>query len=150
MMRSLVFGALFSLIAAAATAQIPVPAPPDVAAPPADAMKTPSGLAYKVIKPGKGTGHPTLKDLVVVNYTGWTTDGKTFDTSLGKGALNFPLDKMIPGWREGLQLMVQGETRRFWIPESLAYQGRRDPRGMLVFEIELIDFQPNTGPGALK
>src|SRR6185295_8890998 len=55
----------------------------------------------------------------------------------------FPLDGVIKGWTEGVQLMVVGETRRFWIPEALAYGGRRDPRGMLVFDVELISFVPS-------
>src|SRR5262245_15015075 len=63
-----------------------VPAPPDVAAPPADATKTASGLATKVLAKASGTDHPTKDDLVTVHYTGWTTDGKMFDSSVGKGA----------------------------------------------------------------
>ena len=104
-------------------AQTP-PAPPDVAAAPADAKKTASGLASKVITPGTGKGHPARTDLVTVNYTGWTTDGKMFDSSIARGKpATFPLDRVIAGWTEGVQLMVAGETRRFWIPEALAYKG---------------------------
>jgi peptidylprolyl isomerase len=112
-----------------------------VAAPPADAEVTASGLASKVLKPGNGSDHPLARDKVKVHYTGWTTDGKAFDSSVarGKPAL-FPLDKVIAGWTEGVQLMVEGETRRFWIPEKLAYAGRPDrPQGMLVFDVELLD-----------
>jgi peptidylprolyl isomerase len=119
-----------------------IPAPPDVKAPPADAAKTKSGLASKVIKPGTGKANPNRTDHVTVNYTGWTTDGKMFDSSIGDGQpITFPLDRVIAGWTEGLQLMVAGETRRLWIPESLAYRGQRDPRGMLVFDVELISFK---------
>src|ERR1700730_10569787 len=104
-----------------------LPAPADVAAPPADAQVTASGLASKVLQPGTGSDHPLATDKVKVHYTGWTTDGKMFDSSVarGKPAL-FPLDKVIAGWTEGVQLMVEGETRRFWIPEKLAYGGRPD------------------------
>ncbi|MGE3959508.1 MAG: FKBP-type peptidyl-prolyl cis-trans isomerase [Vicinamibacterales bacterium] len=129
-------------LSATAAAQAPrqLPAPPDVAAPPADAQKTSSGLASKVIKPGTGGDHPAATDTVTVHYTGWTTDGKMFDSShVGPNRpVSFPLDRVIKGWTEGVQLMVPGETRRLWIPESLAYQGRRDPKGMLVFDVELI------------
>jgi peptidylprolyl isomerase len=121
----------------------PVPAPDDVAAPPADAEKTESGLASKVLEPGKGTTHPARTDLVTVHYTGWTTDGKMFDSSrTGGKPATFPLDKVIPGWTEGVQLMVAGEKRRFWIPEELAYKGKEGrPAGMLVFDVELISFK---------
>lgn len=120
-----------------------IPAPEDVAAPPADAEKTASGLASKVLTPGKGTTHSAKTDLVTVHYTGWTTDGKCFDSSVpgGKPA-TFPLDKVIAGWTEGVQLMVTGEKRRLWIPEDLAYKGREGrPAGMLVFDVELISFK---------
>src|ERR1041385_6831354 len=113
------------LCAATVAAQTPsmIPPPPDVAAPPKDAKKTPSGLASKVIKPGTGKEHPAADELVTVNYTGWTTDGKMFDSSVTRGrAATFPLNRVIAGWTEGLQLMVVGETRRFWIPEPLAYK----------------------------
>ena len=121
----------------------PVPPPADVAEPPADAEKTESGLASKVLEPGKGTTHPAKTDLVTVHYTGWTTDGKSFDSSLSRGKpVTFPLDKVIPGWTEGVQLMVAGEKRRLWIPEELAYKGKEGrPAGMLVFDVELISFK---------
>jgi peptidylprolyl isomerase len=62
-----------------------------------------------------------------------------FDSSVVRGEpSSFPLNQVIKGWTEGVQLMVEGEKTRFWIPEPLAYGGRRDPRGMLVFDIELI------------
>lgn len=118
-----------------------IPPPADVAAPPADALKTESGLAYKVLKPGTGTEHPGAKDKVTVNYTGWTTDGKAFDSSSKRGKpATFKLGQVIPGWTEGLQLMVVGESTRFWIPEELAYKGRAGkPAGMLVFDVELTE-----------
>jgi peptidylprolyl isomerase len=115
-----------------------IPAPPDVKAPPADASKTSSGLASKVLTKGTGKTHPRANDEVTVHYTGWTTDGKMFDSSVARGApSSFPLDRVIAGWTEGVQLMVVGEKRRLWIPEALAYRGR-DPKGMLVFDVELI------------
>jgi peptidylprolyl isomerase len=120
-------------------AQTPIPAPPDVAAPPKDAKKTKSGLAYKVLTPGTGKEHPTETSEVRVHYTGWTTDGKMFDSSVTGGLpVEFPLNRVIKGWTEGVQLMVVGEKTRFWIPEPLAYRGQRAPYGMLVFDIELL------------
>lgn len=133
--------ALFAL-ALIASGQTPIPAPEDVAAPPADAEKTASGLASKVLTPGNGTTHPAKTDLVTVHYTGWTTDGKMFDSSRSAGKpATFPLDKVIAGWTEGVQLMVAGEKRRLWIPDELAYKGKAGrPPGMLVFDVELISF----------
>ena len=131
------------LLTAALSAQTPaaIAAPPDVAAPPADAVKTSSGLASKVITRGTGKTHPAQTDLVTMHYTGWTTDGKMFDSSVVQGRPStFSLDRLITGWTEGVQLMVAGEKRRFWIPEPLAYRGQRDPKGMLVFDVELISF----------
>ena len=117
-----------------------VPAPPDVAAPPADAVRTPSGLASKVLTPGTGTRHPRPNSEVTVHYTGWTTDGEMFDSSVQRGQpATFSLDGVIAGWTEGVQMMVVGEKRRFWIPAKLAYEGSPDrPQGMLVFDIELL------------
>jgi len=120
---------------------LPTRAPADVKGPPPDAIRTRSGLEYQVLDPGMGRHHPTRADTVTVNYTGWTTDGTMFDSSLPRGAPStFQLDRVIPGWTEGLGLMVEGEKARFWIPEDLAYQGKA-PHGMLVFDIELIRIQ---------
>jgi peptidylprolyl isomerase len=125
-----------------AFAQAPIPAPPDVKASPKDAKKTSSGLAYKVLTPGTGQKHPTASSQVTVHYTGWTTDGKMFDSSVARGQpTTFPLNRVIAGWTEGVQLMVEGEKARFWIPEAMAYGGQREPYGMLVFDIELIKIQ---------
>ncbi len=129
---------LVVLVAAHADAQN-VPAPPDVAAPPSDAEKSSSGLASKVLTAGTGTAHPGETSRVTVRYTGWTTDGNMFDRS--RSTSSFYVDEVIRGWIEGLQLMVVGEKRRFWIPEELAYRGRRSPYGMLVFDVELLAFQ---------
>jgi peptidylprolyl isomerase len=122
----------------------PIPAPPDVAAPPDDAAKTASGLATKVITPGTGTTHPAPTDTVSVNYTGWTTDGKMFDSSLTRGKpTSFGVTQVIPGWTEGLQLMVVGEKRRMWIPANIAYGARGmpgiPPNSALTFDVELLD-----------
>ncbi len=128
----------------------PIPAPADVAAPPADATKTDSGLAYKVQKAGTGTAHPAATDKVSVHYTGWTTDGEMFDSSVQRGQpATFPLNRVIPGWTEGVQLMVEGETTRFWIPVELAYNNRPGaPAGMLVFDVELLEIMKAKAPPA--
>ena len=120
-----------------------IAAPSDVAAPPADAVKTATGLASKVLQPATGTEKPSASDTVKVHYTGWTTDGKMFDSSVARGEpISFPLDRVIAGWTEGVQLMAKGEKRRLWIPENLAYQGRPGaPAGMLVFDVELLEIQ---------
>ena len=134
----------FVFVAALASAQSTkiIPTPADVAEVPAGAKKTASGLASKVIEAGTGKTHPARTDRVTVDYSGWTTDGKMFDSSLPTGkAATFSLDKVIAGWTEGVQLMVAGETRRFWIPESLAYKGKQGrPQGTLVFDVKLISF----------
>ncbi len=127
-------------------AGVPPPAAPaDVAAAPADAQKTDSGLASKVISEGTGKDHPKATDTVSVHYSGWTTDGKLFDSSVTRGEpTSFPLNQVIKGWTEGVQLMVKGEKRRFWIPAGLAYgenPGGGAPGGTLVFDIELLDIR---------
>lgn len=125
----------------------PPQTPADVSGPPAEALVTKSGLASKVLKRGTGTTHPGPADRVTVHYTGWTTSGKMFDSSvLRNQTATFPLNAVIKGWQEGVQLMVVGEKRRFWIPPELAYgnePGRPGaPTGMLVFDVELRDIAP--------
>ncbi|MGE0702312.1 MAG: FKBP-type peptidyl-prolyl cis-trans isomerase [Vicinamibacterales bacterium] len=156
-MRSIVAVSMGILLAAASLAgqagPRSIPPPADVKAPPADATTTASGLASRVLEPGTGTARPGASDLVTVHYTGWTTDGRMFDSSVARGeTATFPLDRVIAGWTEGVQLMVAGETRRFWIPESLAYRGMREPRGMLVFDVELLSFtqSPTVPPPDVK
>ena len=122
------------------TKGMPAPkTPADVAAPPADAEKTASGLASKVLVKGTGDKKPGPTSRVTVHYSGWTTDGKMFDSSVTRNKPStFGLTQVIPGWTEGLQLMVVGEKRRFWIPVELAYNGQPGkPAGMLVFDVEL-------------
>jgi len=133
---------------AAAAPNGDIPAPSEVAAPPADAEKTPSGLASKVLQPGTGAAKPGARDRVTVHYTGWTTDGKMFDSSVKRGQpATFPLNRVIAGWTEGLQLMAPGEKRRLWIPQELAYRGQPGaPAGMLVFDVELISVTPAPQP----
>jgi len=123
----------------------PLKAPADVAAAPADAKATASGLKSKVLKKGTGKKKPATTDTVTVHYSGWTTDGKLFDSShKRKQKASFPLNGVIKGWTEGLQLMVVGEKRRFWIPAELAYgnsSGGGRPSGLLVFDVELFEIK---------
>jgi peptidylprolyl isomerase len=151
-MRVLLVSLIAATLTAAAGAQQPrapqpepIPAPADVAKPPADATKTASGLASKVLQPGSGTSRATADDFVTVHYTGWTTDGKMFDSSHARGAAStFPVARVIKGWGEGVQLMAVGEKRRLWIPQELAYAGQAGrPQGMLVFDVELVEIVPS-------
>lgn len=130
----------------------PLKAPADVAKAPADAVVTESGLASKVLTAGTGEEKPASRDTVTVHYTGWkSSDGSMFDSSVKRGEpTSFPLNQVIPGWTEGLQLMVVGEKRRFWIPEGLAYgpevEGSGRPGGQLVFDVELLSFEKAPDP----
>jgi peptidylprolyl isomerase len=121
----------------------PPTVPDDVAAPPKSAKKTASGIAYRVLEHGTGKDHPTADSTVEVHYTGWTTDGKMFDSSVTRGnPAKFRLRNVIAGWTEGVQLMVVGDRTRFWIPGSLAYGDTPTrpgaPAGALVFDIQLL------------
>ncbi|CAG0904590.1 unnamed protein product [Cyprideis torosa] len=109
---------------------------------------TESGLLYKELQAGTGDKKPTLEDMVKVKYTGKTTSGKVFDSTEqeGRGPAVFPLGQVIPGWKEGLQLMTVGSKYRFIIPASLAYgpQGPAEigPNQALDFEVELLEINP--------
>ena len=100
---------------------------------------TASGLQYQVLQEGKGR-QPKETDVVRVNYAGSLVDGREFDRGEG---IEFPLNRVIPGWTEGLQLMKEGGKTRFFIPSDLAYGERGaggviPPNAALVFEVELV------------
>jgi peptidylprolyl isomerase len=133
----------------------PPPTPPDVAKPPAGARKTTAGVSYKVLASGKGGPKPKPADTVKVHYTGWTTDGRMFDSSVIKNEPSqFGLQGVIKGWTDAIPLMSVGDRYRLWIPEELAYKDQPNrPQGMLVFEVELIEVKeappsPPQGHGA--
>jgi FKBP-type peptidyl-prolyl cis-trans isomerase len=134
-----------AVVAQQPRAKEPIAAPSDVAAPPADAEKTASGLAFKVLQKGTGTTKPTAQEMAVVHYSGWTTDGKMFDSSVARGTPNtFAVGGLIKGFSEGLQLMTVGEKRRLWVPQDLAYRGQPGrAAGMLVFDVELLEILPD-------
>lgn len=104
---------------------------------------TASGLQYRIIKDGEGKS-PKATDNVTVHYTGRLLDGKVFDSSVSRGEpATFPLNRVIPGWTEGLQLMKEGGKFEFYIPSDLAYGAHGagndiPPHSTLIFEVELI------------
>lgn len=105
--------------------------------------ETASGLQYVVEKEGTGA-QPTAEDEVTVHYTGRLLDGTVFDSSVNRGEpATFPLNRVIPGWTEGVQLMKEGAKYTFFIPSDLAYgpqgvPGAIPPHSTLIFEVELI------------
>ena len=106
-------------------------------------QSTNSGLQYQVLTAGTGTTHPVATDRVRVHYHGTLIDGTVFDSSVDRGEpISFSLNQVIPGWTEGLQLMVEGEKTRFFIPSNLAYgnraAGRIKPGSTLIFDVELL------------
>ena len=105
--------------------------------------ETESGLQYRVIKEGDGKS-PSAEDVVLVHYVGKFVDGTEFDSSVKRGEpISFPLNRVIKGWTEGLQLMKEGGKYEFTIPHNLAYGERRvrkiPPCATLIFEVELIE-----------
>lgn len=106
---------------------------------------TESGLQYKVLEEGSGAS-PTAEDTVTVNYKGTLLNGEVFDSSYERGQpADIPLNRVIPGWTEGIQLMKEGGKYKFWIPGDLAYGPNPRPGGpigpneTLIFEVELIE-----------
>jgi len=108
---------------------------------------TPSGLKYTVLKQGTGTVSPKATDTVKVHYHGTLLDGTVFDSSVERGEpISFPLNGVIPGWTEGLQLMKVGDKFKFTIPPDLAYgpnspSPKIPPNSTLVFDVELLGIQ---------
>ena len=128
-----------------------IPTPEDLGAVPTDAIQTESGLAYRVLVSGTAPEQPSATSQVEVHYSGWMSNGEMFDSSVSRGSpVTFPLDRVIAGWTEALQLMTVGEKTRFWIPGRLAYgeedTGTGRPYGTLIFDIELLSFKEPPAP----
>lgn len=116
----------------------------------ADVNETESGLQYRVLEEGDGES-PTENDVVRVHYEGRLLSDEVFDSSYDRGQpATFPLNRVIPGWTEGLQLMEEGAKYQFFIPGDLAYgtnppQGSPIPPGaVLIFDVELLEVNPET------
>jgi FKBP-type peptidyl-prolyl cis-trans isomerase FklB len=115
-------------------------------------LTLPSGLQYKILKPGTGE-KPTLEDTVVCNYKGTLINGTEFDASEKHGGpATFPVKGVIAGWTEALQLMPAGSKWQLFVPSGLAYgpQGPGDigPNATLIFEVELVSVQKAAAPAA--
>jgi hypothetical protein len=107
---------------------------------------TADGLQYQVLKPGDGGQHPTDQDVALINYVGKLRDGSTFDAS--KQPTPMPVAGSIKGFSEGLKLMSKGAKVRLWIKPELGYgdqaAGPIPPNSLLVFDVDLIDFLPQS------
>ena len=110
-------------------------------------VTTDTGLQYEILTKGTGTVSPKATDNVTVHYKGTTIDGTEFDSSYRRGSpTSFPLNHVIAGWTQGVQLMTEGAKYRFFIPSELAYGehgagGVIAPNAALIFEVELIKIQ---------
>jgi FKBP-type peptidyl-prolyl cis-trans isomerase len=125
----------------------PAPGAPTDSAQKSDMITTPSGLKYQVLEKGTGTVSPKATDTVSVHYHGTLLDGTVFDSSVERGQpASFPLNRVIPGWTDGVQLMKVGDKFKFEIPPNLAYGANSPspkipPNSTLVFEVELLGIQ---------
>ncbi|MFT6898775.1 MAG: peptidylprolyl isomerase [Paraglaciecola sp.] len=111
-----------------------------------DVIETASGLQYQVLQKGEGETHPSASSTVKVHYHGTLLDGSVFDSSVERDKpISFPLNQVISGWTEGVQLMVVGDKFKFFIPAELGYgnraSGKITPGSLLIFEVELLDIQ---------
>lgn len=109
-------------------------------------QQTESGLQYLIIEPGNDV-HPGLQDTVVVRYTGTLTNGKVFDKTIEGGEpVEFTLERVIPGWQEGMQLLGEGGKAKLFIPSRLGYgpraMGEIEANSILIFDVELIEVRP--------
>ncbi len=126
--------------------------PPGKRTPPADAPRNPSGIAWKVLKPGTGKAHPTPSHKVAFHVTGWKGDGRLMaDTRASGRPVVGPLGRQFRAWVEVLQLMVVGERRMVWVPvEVFDYGQPANPGSLLVFDIELLRIDELNNPHGLS
>jgi peptidylprolyl isomerase len=106
-------------------------------------LETASGLQYQILQKGQGNDHPSAKTTVKVHYHGTLLDGTVFDSSVDRGEpISFPLNQVIKGWTEGVQLMVVGDKFKFFIDSELGYGARATGKitsgSLLIFEVELL------------
>jgi peptidylprolyl isomerase len=106
-------------------------------------VRLPSGLVLQVLRPAKGTARPTPESRVTLHVTGWKANGVLVEsTVMANHPATYDVSSVIPGWREGLLQMAEGEAVRLWIPAALAYgekpRGRGIPAGDLVYDLELL------------
>jgi peptidylprolyl isomerase len=121
------------------------PTPSDLRPPAKGALRMPSGVVMQILKPGTGSSHPSVTSWLTLNYTGWTSDGKLFEST---ALVNHPrlvlFGMALPGWQEALASLVVGEKVRLWIPAALAYgehpHSTFQPAGDLVYDLELLGF----------
>lgn len=109
-------------------------------------ITTESGLQYKILQEGTGTEHPAKNSKVKVHYHGSLIDGTVFDSSVERGEpISFGLNQVIKGWQEGVQLMVEGQKVRLFVPSNLGYgksgSGPIPPASVLIFDVELLEIQ---------
>jgi len=106
-------------------------------------VETASGLQYKVLEKGEGSEHPNAGSTVKVHYHGTLLNNEVFDSSVERNEpISFPLNQVIKGWTEGVQLMTVGDKFRFYIPSNLAYGNRAagaiKPGSLLIFDVQLL------------
>ena len=146
---SLIFVSVLTMAAESQSADIPLPTLPDGAgttdaSAPGSFTKTATGLEYRVLRAGSGE-KPTAADTVSVHYHGWLDNGTVFDSSYKRGqSIEFPLNGVIPGWTEGMQLVAQGGMIELQIPSAIGYGARGappviPPNATLHFVVELLD-----------
>ena len=124
-MRRFLTTAMVLLAASVASAQrLPdLPAPADVATPPAEALKSPSGLVSRIVTPGTGTATPQETDFVTVHYTGWTSEGSSSTVRTRAACRTCSrLNRVMAGWHECVFMMTVGEIRRCWVPQESRVQ----------------------------
>jgi len=153
-MRGILVVAALAAVACQPRKPAPATTPPPnpvaaIAVVPADAIRSPHGVASKLLLPADDSKHPDAHDRVVVLYTGWTASGREF-SSARQDPVTFPMVDLIPGWIEALASMGHGEKRRIWVPAALAYGDSSSdpamPSGDLVFDIQLVKILPGSRP----
>src|SRR4051812_12573619 len=131
---------------------VDAPTNTELSGPPADARRTPAGVAYRVLRPSSGSDRPKPMSTVTIHYTGWA-GRDLFDNSVSRGEpLVVAIDTLIPGLADAVQRMAVGEKARYWIPETLAYTPPGPPRSALLFDIELLGIQRarDGAPGTIE